>query len=848
MICIGIDKKDFYNADYINRMICDAQDSEVLLYCNEWISQEQLEIGSVDRFVRDEKETVIWSNLEISGECGFDELLQQGLWVPCAYAFSKKMLKETGCLNPGLVSGQHYEFILRMVYETGKCKMIPVPVQYGGEELDYTAGGYVVKKYLKYLHENSLAEKMIQEISRQAIERNQFALFQEQMNLMLNKETVYGEIARKTAPFLVILGDQTCGGVLRDFAEKLAEAFIQCGQAVICIGDDFQEYELLQNRIYKGIVGFQSPALEIEFFQKLQGPKLQFWFDYPLHFQKGLRNLSEDNYLLCQDANYAAVIRDYYHSPNAIQFPPAGVALSECWDDVNQGRPYDIVFIGTYFEEDLGSFSWHEKQYYQFMLNHPGLTFEEGLKEYMGDGLDDLPDAMFGMKKVNRAVLAHFRKKTLDTILEAGFDIHVYGDSWKSYENHGEGRLIIHPQVTPEEALKEWSRARIGLNMMSWHKAGMTERIANIMLSGAVCISEETAYLKEHFVDGQEILTYSLEHLEDLPVMISEILKEEDKRCQMAKNAYEKAVKEHTWIVRAQELLELVNAHSQNSVEIYVATHVKFQPPQNSIYIPLHVGREGKEDLGYLGDNTGNHISDLNYLYGELTGLFWIWQNVEYTDYVGICHYRRYFLNEEGRIMRKAEYLSLLKKYDAVIPVHLEAECPYEEHYGKAHNRRDLEAVERALLRLYPEYHETYRRIMTGTQFYSGNLMVTSLPLLKAYAEWLFQIFVEASEEIDVSTYDAYHRRVYGFLSEQMFYVFLEANHLSYCEVPVGISQEKAETKELIDLLLKYIQEGRIPEAKKVFNTRLLERPDLLLPGSDIRNELQDIYKMLQEK
>lgn len=31
--------------------------------------------------------------------------------------------------------------------------------------------------------------------------------------------------------------------------------------------------------------------------------------------------------------------------------------------------------------------------------------------------------------------------------------------------------------------------------------------------------------------------------------------------------------------------------------------------PDDKIYMPLHVGREGKSDLGYQGDNTGDNIS-----------------------------------------------------------------------------------------------------------------------------------------------------------------------------------------------------------------------------------------------
>ena len=42
---------------------------------------------------------------------------------------------------------------------------------------------------------------------------------------------------------------------------------------------------------------------------------------------------------------------------------------------------------------------------------------------------------------------------------------------------------------------------------------------------------------------------------------------------------------------------------------IYIATHKKFRDPHLSEYIPIQVGAENREDLGYLRDNTGNNIS-----------------------------------------------------------------------------------------------------------------------------------------------------------------------------------------------------------------------------------------------
>ena len=48
------------------------------------------------------------------------------------------------------------------------------------------------------------------------------------------------------------------------------------------------------------------------------------------------------------------------------------------------------------------------------------------------------------------------------------------------------------------------------------------------------------------------------------------------------------------------------------SVSIYTITHVPFTPPDLPIYIPLQVGHAVHEDYVYLGDDTGENISDKN--------------------------------------------------------------------------------------------------------------------------------------------------------------------------------------------------------------------------------------------
>lgn len=280
-------------------------------------------------------------------------------------------------------------------------------------------------------------------------------------------------------------------------------------------------------------------------------------------------------------------------------------------------------------------------------------------------------------------------------------------------------------------------------------------------------------------------------------------------------------------------------------VKIFTMTHKKFNEPQDPIYIPLHVGHAVSEDLGYLGDDTGASISAWNKYYGELTGVYWVWKNVQDADIIGICHYRRYFLDRDGNMMNQKQYEDILKEYDIITSDELKSEKNCRENYGEAHNMKDLLMTEEVIKEKYPEYVPYLDEALEGKSSYYGNLMVTTRNWFHAYAEWLFDIFFELEKRIDVSSYDLYHQRVFGFLSEQLLKVWIDKNHLKVYEGHVGITAEKAETVEFKLAMTQLVRLGKITEARQMFYEYLKLRPDIRLELSDIRGEIPIIEQLL---
>lgn len=275
------------------------------------------------------------------------------------------------------------------------------------------------------------------------------------------------------------------------------------------------------------------------------------------------------------------------------------------------------------------------------------------------------------------------------------------------------------------------------------------------------------------------------------------------------------------------------------SVTIFTMTHKKFKEPEDPIYVPLHVGRACSEDFGYAGDDTGDNISAKNCYYGELTGVYWVWKNVRTEDHVGICHYRRYFCTEEGRILKEKDYQAILQQYDIITSKRLKLNYSYFDGYASDYNIFDLVTTGEVIRQKYPAYYEAFERLVHGNGTYFGNMMVAHKALYDEYAAWLFSIFAEVEKKIDATQYDEYHRRVFGFISEFLLFVWVEVKQLKVYECKVGMTTEKYETREMKERLSEFFLQGDLTGAKSYFLQVLEKRPDVLMEASDITGELK---------
>lgn len=205
---------------------------------------------------------------------------------------------------------------------------------------------------------------------------------------------------------------------------------------------------------------------------------------------------------------------------------------------------------------------------------------------------------------------------------------------------------------------------------------------------------------------------------------------------------------------------------------VYIAAHKAFAVPDEPGYIPLQVGAEGKADLGYTPDNTGDHISAKNPHYCELTGVYWVWKNTA-DPYKGLVHYRRYFRGKQGRLT-EAEIIDLLTRYDVLLPrQEILRESAYEEFALHSGYEKDLISLRAAVEAVDPSVLSAYDRVMAGNRLHLYNMLVTTGEEFDAYCAWLFAVLGKLEQSVDLTGYTPYQQRLYGFLSERLLNVWV---------------------------------------------------------------------------
>lgn len=262
------------------------------------------------------------------------------------------------------------------------------------------------------------------------------------------------------------------------------------------------------------------------------------------------------------------------------------------------------------------------------------------------------------------------------------------------------------------------------------------------------------------------------------------------------------------------------------NIKLFVCCHKATPMIQNSTLTPIWVGGSCPTDKTCT-DNTGDHISEKNPFFSELTAHYWIWKNVE-ADYYGIFHYRRFldfsekpafpsFHTFSNKLSRRYGWdtNSIFEKCrhaDIILPqrkkVSVRRPMSLYDYYAQEHHIKDLDMALAVLKEKYPEMIPTAKDVLNETTGYFCNLFIMSKPYFQAYEKWLFDILFEVEKRIDISSYDSYQRRVFGFLSERLQNIYIEhlKRHTSARIIELPLVYWEADAKTFYKRRFKYVK------------------------------------------
>lgn len=256
------------------------------------------------------------------------------------------------------------------------------------------------------------------------------------------------------------------------------------------------------------------------------------------------------------------------------------------------------------------------------------------------------------------------------------------------------------------------------------------------------------------------------------------------------------------------------------NIKILVCCHKEDVHYSSDIFLPIHVGKDiSKKELGIIGDNTGENISLKNASYCELTGMYWAWKNLKDVNYIGLCHYRRYF--DFHRVGRKGfplttlptsafkthdfsisdEVIRWLQKGWVIMPKMWHLRTSVYLDYCERHSSVDFRQMGNVAIKHSAEsFIASLRETMIKqNRLMPFNMFIMNWQQFDEYCSWLFPILEELEQSININHYDAEQRRIFGYMGERLLNVYIRGKGLKYKQLPI---LKFSEDPELFDMSL----------------------------------------------
>jgi len=211
-----------------------------------------------------------------------------------------------------------------------------------------------------------------------------------------------------------------------------------------------------------------------------------------------------------------------------------------------------------------------------------------------------------------------------------------------------------------------------------------------------------------------------------------------------------------------------------DKLKIFVAVHKDSPVYHDNVYQPVWAGKAlSKAQLPWQGDDTGDNISEKNLTFCEMTVHYWAWKNTQ-SEYVGLCHYRRYFATRFTAENIDRE----MQGCDIILPYEQYYDYPLYDKLSVSLSQEDKYIFLLVIKQKFPDYfHAMIDYLFNNHKDYAYNMMVCRRELYDEMMTFVFDVIAECEKYVRVSPYTN-GARVFGLYAEYLVPIYCLAHRL----------------------------------------------------------------------
>ncbi len=303
-------------------------------------------------------------------------------------------------------------------------------------------------------------------------------------------------------------------------------------------------------------------------FDVIGTPYFNFLLDHPAHQYEKLDGSIKNEILACVERSHLDFLDLAFDGKKSAFFIPHGGTQAP---EKNDGeRPIDILFSGSGKDPEAIRKGIHAlptalvrviEGALEILQASPMTSVHEAVAEVC-QAQHFSPPALYRLVPMTMVVESYLRNlwrlERLQALDDAGISVEVIGHGWEfaGFENHA-----LKAPVGYEESLRLLTQAKVALNVSPQFFSGSHERVFDATINGAACLTTRSSYFAEVFGAAQNVAFYDVSEPDSIVEQARSLLGDDSRRKTMAQDAQMEAKRNHTWRVRAEQVIDAYQAY-----------------------------------------------------------------------------------------------------------------------------------------------------------------------------------------------------------------------------------------------------------------------------------------------